>query len=142
MKTPFLITSSLVHMHISCFLLIFSSLSSTPSLSIDRREGRKKKTTQLLGRRILKKNAVFRKSCIQSLYSCLDYDCTQRIFECCSQREACVCIPGISLISWGSDKNEPAVAQIQPLPKSWYYWCQCTVYGTVFCCCSFTILSA
>lgn len=50
--------------------------------------------------------------------------------------------PGISLISWGSDKTEPTVAQIQPLPKSWYYWRQCAVYSTAFCCCSFTIPSA
>lgn len=60
---------------------------------------KRKEKKKLLGRRMLKKNAVFRKSYIQRLYSCLQYDCTQRIFECCSQREACVCILGyLSLV--------------------------------------------
>lgn len=58
------------------------------------RKKKRKKKKKLLDRRMLKKNAVFRKSYIQRLYSCLQYDCTQRIFERCSQRKACVCILG------------------------------------------------
>lgn len=41
-RNNFLITSSLVRMHIGCLLLILSSLSQTPSLSMNRKEGRKK----------------------------------------------------------------------------------------------------
>lgn len=77
-----------VKMRVVFFLFILSMLPATPSLPMKRGEGRK-------NTRKMKTKGFSHQWYIHSLYSCLYNDCTQRIFEHCSQREACLCIYGL-----------------------------------------------